>query len=93
MGATVDLLEYINSEIDKSNTVLAVFVDLRKAFDTINIQLLLENFYKIGCRGVCYNLLKSYSENRKHFTAINEAKIRYWHSPGFGLGAYRIYII
>ena len=65
LGATVDLLEYVSGEMDKNKYVITVFVDLQKAINTANIDLLLDQLYKMGCRGICYELLKSYSTNRQ----------------------------
>ena len=73
LGATVDLLEYVSGEMDKNKYVITVFVDLQKAFDTVNIDLLLDKLYKMGCRGICYELLKSYSTNRQQYTSVNNS--------------------
>lgn len=70
-GAAVDMLEYITNELDKNKYVITVFVDLQKAFDTVNIKLMMNKLHKMGFRGTCYNLLKSYSNGRKHLTTIN----------------------
>ena len=44
---------------------LAVYLDLAKAFDTINHNLLLQKLDKIGIRGMCWKWLLSYMSNRK----------------------------
>lgn len=72
LGATVDLLEYITKEIDQNRYIAAVFIDLQKAFDTVNIELLLEKLNKMGFRGVCQNLLKTYTVDRKQYTVVNK---------------------
>ena len=69
----MDLLEYVSGEMDKNKYVITVFVDLQKAFDTVNIDLLLDKLYKMGCRGICYELLKSYSTNRQQYTSVNNS--------------------
>lgn len=71
LGTTVDLLDYITSELDKNNYVVVVYIDLKKAFDTVDIEILLDKIWKMGFRGVCYRLLKTYSKGRKHFTRIS----------------------
>lgn len=37
LGNTVDLLGYVTEELDKNKYIVAVLVDLKKAFDTVNI--------------------------------------------------------
>lgn len=73
LGATADLLDHISSELDKNKYVIAVFVDLQKAFDTVNIELMLEKLNKMGFRGICHNLLRTYSTERKQYTVVNSS--------------------
>ena len=50
---------------------VAIFLDLSRAFDTLNIDLLL---YKLGCmgfRGVFSDFLRSYLVNRRQFVNVN----------------------
>lgn len=71
LGTVVDLLEHITEELNQNKYVATIFIDPRKAFDTVDIDLMLNKLYKMGFRGVCHDLLKSYSENRINFTAVN----------------------
>ena len=48
-------------------------MDLQKAFDTVNIDLLLDKLYKMGCRGICYEILKSYWTNGQQYTSVNNS--------------------
>lgn len=72
LGATVDLVEHITSQLDLNKYVTVVYIDLKKAFDTVDIEMLLKKLYKMGIRGVAYNLIQSYSKNRQHYTTINK---------------------
>lgn len=74
LGATTDLVEHITEELDKNKYVLCVFIDLQKAFDTVDINILLEKLNKMGIRGVANNLMRTYSKNRKHYTVLGEHK-------------------
>lgn len=71
LGATVDLLEHITSELEKNKYVICVFIDLQKAFDTVDIEIMLEKLEKMGFRGKCHDLLSSYSTGRKQCTTVN----------------------
>ena len=61
-------LDKILDEIEKRNHVIGIFVDLSKAFDTIDHEKLLVKLDNCGVRGVCFNLLKSYLLNRTQYT-------------------------
>ena len=52
--------------------VIAIFVDLRNAFDTVDCRILLHKLQKYGFRGVCHSFLKSYLSERKQFTNVND---------------------
>lgn len=68
--AIIDLTQCIYNTLDKSRPSLAVFLDLAKAFDTVNHKLLLKKLDRYGIRGTPLLLIKSYLENRKQTTKI-----------------------
>ena len=47
--AAVKLVDYINHEMDIGNTPEAIFIDLSKAFDTLNFDILIHKlqFYSL----------------------------------------------
>ena len=61
-------------ELQKRNHVIGLFVDLSKAFDTINHQKLVVKLEHYGIRGTCLELLKSYLADRQQYTVFNEIK-------------------
>ena len=48
-----------------------LFLDLKKAFDTVDHQTLLSQLEKLRFRGNFYNLLKDYLKNRKQYVNVN----------------------
>lgn len=73
--STEDAIKHINelisNSLHKGNYIKAVLIDLQKAFDTIDHKKLLKKCHDYGLRGKCHNILKSYLENRKACTKID----------------------
>ena len=72
--ATTEVIEYITTGLDEKKYVIATFIDLKKAFDTVNHKILLEKLYQMGIRGVAHELMSSYLENRKQSTVVNSIR-------------------
>lgn len=71
--AAIELMNFIYSEMDKRsvNVVSGVFIDLSKAFDTVNHQLLLEKLERAGIRGNVHQLFSNYLHNRFQAVCID----------------------
>ena len=50
---------------------LAIFIDLKKAFDTVNFSILLKKLSHYGIRNSALNWFTSYLSNRQQFTEVN----------------------
>lgn len=69
--ACLNLIEQLYNNIDKKLKTGGLFIDVRKAFDSVNHTILLCKLNEIGFRGNCLSLLKSYLTNRKQFINMN----------------------
>ena len=75
--ALVEIIDNIKESIDKNNMTCGIFVDLSKAFDTVNHHILLAKLENYGFRGKAYELLSSYLSNRKQYVQLNDHKSSY----------------
>lgn len=69
--ALIEIVDNIRDEMDKGNSVVGLYLDLSKAFDTVNHKKLLEKLNYYGVRGVANDWFRSYLEDRKQTTFVN----------------------
>ena len=71
--STVDAIAKMSEKIRFANTnaCCAIFLDLKKAFDTIDHQILLRKLDSIGIRGVANEWFRSYLTDRRQYVEIN----------------------
>ena len=69
--ALLELVEELIKTIDDKKITIGVFIDLKKAFDTIDHNILLQKLEHYGIRGMVNDWLKSYLSNRKQYVKIN----------------------
>ena len=65
------LLDKITQALDNGNYVVGIFLDFRKAFDTVDHKILLEKLYSYGIRGMAHDWFSSYLQNRQQFVKFN----------------------
>ena len=69
--ALLDIYNKISSSLDLNHHTIGIFLDLSKAFDTINHDILLTKLHHYGIRGIALDLLASYLSNRSQFTSFD----------------------
>ena len=69
--ALINITETIRSALDNNKFACGIFVDLQKAFDTVNHEILIEKLQHYGIRGITNNWFKSYLTDRKQYVSIN----------------------
>ena len=74
--ALILITEKIRDALDKGEFSCGTFVDLQKAFDTVDHNILLKKLDHYGVRGIANNLFKSYLNNRYHSVQILNRKSR-----------------
>ena len=78
---TKDVLNYITNilynNLDHIKPTLIAFLDLVKAFDTVDHEILLDKLYCIGMRGQALDLLSSYLNDRYKRVKINDNESSY----------------
>jgi retron-type reverse transcriptase len=72
--ALIEITENIYNWLDDGYCVAGIFLDLQKAFDTVDRQILIEKLQYYGLRGKISNWLNSYLSDRKQFTCIGNCK-------------------
>ena len=69
--ALAQITEMIKVSIDKGKFGCEIFIDLRKAFDTLNHKLLLIKLEHYGIRDNVLNWFQSYLSNHQQYVSIN----------------------
>ena len=75
--AALELIDRIVVKMDQNKIPLNIYLDLSKAFDTINHEILIYKLKHYGIIGNSLNLLKSYLTNRKQHVELGETTSNY----------------
>ena len=73
--AILDIINQIQNNMEKSMFSCAVFIDLKKAFDTdsVNHSILLDKLQFYGIRGIIHEWVSSYLNGRTQTTQIGDS--------------------
>ena len=68
--ALISLIETFKKYLDDGKIVCGVFIDLQKAFDTVNHEILLEKLKHYGIRSKQNDWFRSFLTNRKQYVSM-----------------------
>ena len=71
------LEEKITNAFEANHIVCGLYLDLRKAFDTVNIEILLKKIKCYGIKHSAYDMLKSYLTDRTQCVEIDYVRSRF----------------
>ena len=72
--ASIEITEQIRNARDKNLFTCGVYLDLQKAFDTVNHEILLTKLKHCGIRGASYKWFQSFLCQRLQYTQIKESE-------------------
>ena len=75
--AAIELIESVIKELDNDNIQISIFLDLSKAFDTLDHTILLKKLSYYGIIGNSANLIQSYLTNRQQFVEFDGVQSTY----------------
>jgi hypothetical protein len=68
------LLHSVSLHADKSKSVLVISFDISKAFDSVNLNILLHKLYCLGIRGKSLDLLEDFLKSRHQLVRYSQAR-------------------
>ena len=69
--ALLEVVETLYANLDVDNYGLGIYLDLQKAFDTVDHNILLSKLSHYGIRGNALNWFETFLKGRKQFTSVN----------------------
>ena len=72
--ALIEITDQIKLSMNNNQITCGIFVDLSKAFDTVNHHMLLDKLENLGIRGKALELFRSYLSGRKQYVNIDNCK-------------------
>jgi len=67
----IHLLNYVSNAINSNKYCIGIFLDIKKAFDCVDHNILFRKLHKLGIRDTCLKWFKSYLSNRTQKVDVN----------------------
>lgn len=72
ISACISCVSTVQTSLEKKMLMVILFVDFKKAFDSVNHNLLLLKLKKLGLKDASYELIKSYLYKRTQIVKVNK---------------------
>ena len=69
--AQIDLYDNISKAIDEKKYPIGIFIDLKKAFDTVDFNIPVQKLNHYGVHGLALKWFKNYLSNRRQYVSVN----------------------
>ena len=76
--AIMDMVENVREAWEKDEHCLGIFIDFKKAFDTVDFSILFAKLENLGIRGLPLKLIKSYFSKRKQYVIFKGVESTLW---------------
>ena len=70
--AVLEMLELVIEEMDKNEIPINIYLDLSKAFDTLDHEVLLYKLQYYGLKQTALKLLNNYLTNRTQYVVVDD---------------------
>ena len=84
-NALTEVIDHIYKSLDEGKYVFEIYIDLKKAFDTVQHQILLYKLQHYGIRGIALEWFDSYLSKRKQFVVTNGIQSDILESSDYGV--------
>ena len=83
-SALIEIIDGIKNDIDKGDFIIGTYLDLKKAFDTVNHPILFDKLEHYGIRCMPLQFFQSYLSNHKQYVYCNDTS-SYTTTNGYGV--------